>query len=202
MSIFLRSLAVSLFSMTAGVPAVAAEHEWNVYDNVRFGYSVCYPGDLLTAQPEADNGDGRKFTGESGAELTVWGSYNVLKQDIDALIGHLSGDGDTVTHRRVTTDWAVVSGRGKDHVFYAKLLLEGNAADGVDTVRVFRLTYPASAANTYDAVAARLAKCFKPIRRRINHGLQTGRSDEVHPPIPTLNLPTREDETRFHSTQH
>lgn len=35
MSIFLRSLAVSLFSMTAGVPAVAAEHEWNDYDNVR-----------------------------------------------------------------------------------------------------------------------------------------------------------------------
>ena len=61
MSIFLRSLAVSLFSMTAGVPAVGAEHEWNVYNNVRFGYSVCYPGNLLTAQPEADNGDGRKL---------------------------------------------------------------------------------------------------------------------------------------------
>lgn len=178
MSVFLRSLAVSLFSMTAGVPAVAAEHEWNVYDNARFGYSLCYPGDLLTAQPEADNGDGRKFTGKSGAELTVWGSYNVRKQDIDALIGDLSGDGDTVTYRRVTTYWAVVSGREKDHVFYAKLLLEENAADGVDIVRVFRLTYPASAANTYDAVAARLAECFNPIRRRIDHGLQTGRSDE------------------------
>lgn len=172
MNVILRSLAVFLFSVATGVPAVAAEHEWNVYDNVRFGYSICYPGDLLIAQPEADNGDGRKFTGKSGAELTVWGRYNVLEQDMHTLIGDLSDDGATVTYRRTTKDWAVISGRSKGEVFYSKLVLERNAADGVDIVRVFRLIYPAGEAKTYDAVTIRLAKCFKPTGRGIDEGLQ------------------------------
>ena len=154
------------------MPAVASDHQWDVYENVRFGYSVCYPADLLTAQPEADNGDGRKFTGKSGAELTVWGSYNVLEQDMHTLIGGLANAGATVTYRRATKDWAVVSAREKGNVFYAKLLLERNAVDGVGAVRVFRLTYSAGEAKTYDAVTSRLAKCFKPTGRGIDEGLQ------------------------------
>lgn len=178
MNIFLRSLATLLLGMAAGVSAIAAEHEWNVYENVRFGYSICYPGDLLTAQPEADNGDGRKFTGKSGAELIVWGSYNVLEQDMDALIGDLANAGAALTYRRATKDWAVVSGREKGNIFYAKLLLERTALDDVDTVRAFRLTYPADEAKTYDAVAAKLAKCFELTGRGIDDGLQPDRHDE------------------------
>jgi len=162
MSILRRSFAAALSISFLCVPAVAADHQWDVYANARFGYEICYPADLLTAQPEADNGDGRKFTGTSGAELAVWGRYNVLAQDMDTLIGDLADEGAAVTYRRATKDWAVVSGRKNGDIFYARVLLERKAVDDVETVRAFRLTYPAGEAKTYDAVAARLAKCFKP----------------------------------------
>ncbi len=172
MNILKRSLAGVLSISFLCMPAVASDHQWDVYENVRFSYSICYPPDLLTAQPEADNGDGCKFTGKSGAELMVWGSYNVLEHDMATLIGDLANAGASVTYRRATKDWAVVSGREKGNVFYAKLLLERNAVNGVDTVRVFRLTYPAGEAKTYDAVITRLAKCFEPTGRGIDDGLQ------------------------------
>jgi hypothetical protein len=81
---------------------------------------------------------------------------------MDAIIRGLADAGAAVTYRRDAKDWAVVSGREKGDIFYAKALLERNAAGGIDTVRAFRLTYPAGEAKTYDAVAARLAKCFRP----------------------------------------
>lgn len=172
MSILRRSFAAALSISFLCVPALATDHQWDVYANARFGYEICYPADLLTAQPEADNGDGRKFTGTSGAELAVWGGYNVLEQDMDALIGDLADEGAAVTYRRATKDWAVVSGRKNGDVFYAKVLLERNAVDDVDTVRNFRLTYPAGEAKTYDAVVARLAKCFRPTGQGIDDGPQ------------------------------
>ena len=47
------------------------------YVNARFGYSVSYPTDLLIPEPEADNGDGRKFHARRGtAAMLVWGAYN------------------------------------------------------------------------------------------------------------------------------
>ena len=178
MSLLKRSFAGALAISFLCMPAMASDHQWDVYENVRFGYSICYPADLLTAQPETDNGDGRKFTGKSGAELAVWGSYNVLEQDTETLIGGLADAGAAaVTYRRVAMDWAVVSARWKGNVFYTKLLLERNAAEGVDIVRVFRLIYPANEVKTYNAVAARLAQCFKPTGRAIDDGLRPQPSD-------------------------
>ncbi len=172
MNIFLRSLAATSAILLAGVPAMASDHEWNVYANVRFGYSICYPADLLTAQPEADNGDGRAFSGKLGAELRVWGGYNVLEQDLDTIVAGLAGRNAVVSYRRTGKSWAVISGKENDAVFYAKVLLERNAARGIDTVRALHLTYPADEARTYDAVADRLAKCFRPTGQGIDDGLQ------------------------------
>ncbi|MGN6768196.1 MAG: hypothetical protein ACTHJY_23900 [Rhizobiaceae bacterium] len=172
MSILRRSFAAALSISFLCVPAVAADHRWNVYANARFGYEICYPADLLTAQPEADNGDGRKFTGTSGAELAVWGGYNVLEQDADAIVADLPGENAVVGYRRDAKDWAVVSGEENGAIFYAKALLERNAAGGIDALRAFRLTYPAGEAKTYDAVVARLAKCFRLTGRGIDDGLQ------------------------------
>lgn len=58
------------------VPSAMAEvpHTWRTYTNGRFGYSACYPADLLRPQPESPNGDGRAFVGEHGAKLLVWGA--------------------------------------------------------------------------------------------------------------------------------
>lgn len=161
MKTLMLSLAVALPVLLAGVPAMASEHNWNVYANARFGYSICYPADLLSAQPEAANGDGRVFSGRSGAELRVWGGYNVLEQDADAIIRDLADTDAAVSYRRTAKGWALVSGHKNGDVFYAKVLLERNTTNDIDTIRAFRLTYPAGEAETYDTVAARLAECFQ-----------------------------------------
>ncbi|PRH88725.1 hypothetical protein C5L14_05740 [Labrys okinawensis] len=137
----------------------AAARDWSDYANARFGYRICYPADLMTAQPEADNGDGRVFSAPSGASLRVWGSYNAAEEDIDAIVAGVADDGK-ITYRSATKDWVVVSGRKGGETFYAKLLLEKDAKGTIETIRAFRLTYPAKEAAIYDAVAARLAKCF------------------------------------------
>ncbi|MBE7219483.1 MAG: hypothetical protein INR64_13500, partial [Caulobacteraceae bacterium] len=44
-------------------------HAWRTYVNVRYRYAICYPSDLLKAEPESPDSDGRTFDGGSGAEL-------------------------------------------------------------------------------------------------------------------------------------
>ncbi|MDZ5451405.1 hypothetical protein [Labrys sp. ZIDIC5] len=152
------ALIAPLLSLTI-VTGPAAARDWSDYANARFGYRICYPADLMTAEPEADNGDGRVFSAPSGASLRVWGSYNAAEEDIDAIVAGIADDGK-ITYRSAAKNGVVVSGRKGGEIFYAKLLLEKDAKGAVETIRAFRLTYPAKEAATYDAVAARLAKCF------------------------------------------
>ncbi|QLP98556.1 MAG: hypothetical protein HZY79_15835 [Rhodoblastus sp.] len=53
-------------------------------------------------------------------------------------------------------DWFVVSGRAADRVYYVRATLRG------DVFTTMELTYPAAAAPRWDAVAARLSRCFSP----------------------------------------
>ncbi|MGN8114754.1 hypothetical protein [Labrys sp. 22185] len=152
------ALIAPLLSLTIAAGPAAAR-DWSDYANARFGYRICYPSDLMTAEPEADNGDGRVFSAPSGASLRVWGSYNAAEEDIDAIVAGIADDGK-ITYRSAAKNGVVVSGRKGGEIFYGKLLLEKDAKGAVETIRAFRLTYPAKEAATYDAVAAKLAKCF------------------------------------------
>lgn len=68
-----------------GIPALAspallvlAQSGFQPYINVRFGYRLDYPADFVP-QGESDSGDGQVFIGKEGAELRVWGGYNILQ---------------------------------------------------------------------------------------------------------------------------
>uniref|UniRef100_A0A9E7ZRH2 Uncharacterized protein n=1 Tax=Bosea sp. NBC_00436 TaxID=2969620 RepID=A0A9E7ZRH2_9HYPH len=172
MNTFGRALSAALIVVGAGASALAADHAWNIYANARFGYEICYPADLLVTRFESDNGDGVVLSSKSGAELRVWGGYNVLEEDMDTIIARHASEDAVVSYRRTGKDWAVISGKDKGTVFYVKALLERNPARDIETERAFRLTYPTSEARTYDAVADRLAKCFRPNGRGIDDGLQ------------------------------
>jgi len=162
MNISTHAFAAALAVLPTSMSAMAADHQWKTYTNVRFGYSICYPADLLAAQPEADNGDGRVFSAKSGAELRVWGGYNVMEQTADAIVSDLDSPDAVVSYHRAKENWAVISGRENGRVFYAKALLRPNGQDDIDSLHVFRLTYPLDEAKTYEAVVARLATCFRP----------------------------------------
>jgi hypothetical protein len=135
----------------------ASAHSWDSYVNVRYAYQICYPKDLLTPQPEADNSDGRAFKSPSGAQLEVLG-YHMLGENLhdytENAANIFAGASGTVTYRRQGKTWSVFSGRNRDMIFYVKLILNG------ETLRSFALTYPVREAETYDAIAEKLSSCF------------------------------------------
>ncbi|MBB5710389.1 hypothetical protein [Sphingomonas xinjiangensis] len=63
------------------LPGVGSAHDakadtWRTYVNVRFGYRICFPSNLLRVEPESPNGDGRVFTAADAAKLTAFGRNN------------------------------------------------------------------------------------------------------------------------------
>ena len=122
---------------------------------MRFGYSICYPPDLLAAQGESDAGDGQKFIAKDGAALLVYGSHNVLNASIQKeMRDEWASRAGKVTYKVVKPTWAVESGQTGTTIFYGKLFY----AD--ETFKVMELTYPASAAALYKPIISKLTSCF------------------------------------------
>ena len=156
-----RHLIVTVALALAAGPAVAlvpAQHDWKAYINARFTYSMCFPADLLKPEPEAPNGDGRRFEGKDGAVMLTYGSNNALGTSPAAAAraagARLRGTAGKVSYVAVKRGWFVVSGNNGSNDFYAKSLY----ADGV--VKSFELTYPASRAAVWAPVVDRLNACF------------------------------------------
>jgi hypothetical protein len=76
----LRALIAATALLAAALPGFAAQdnHAWKTYANERFGFSVCYPSDLLRPEAAPDNNDGRTFIGSNGAKIAAWGSWNAM----------------------------------------------------------------------------------------------------------------------------
>jgi hypothetical protein len=112
------------------LPASTAPAKWQTYVNVRYGYQLCYPATLLEAQPEADAGDGRTFVGKDGAELLVFGAYNVLQSNLadeatEQASGY-TGKKGKISYRAKGRGWLVLSGDdGADNLFYTKTFERG-----------------------------------------------------------------------------
>jgi hypothetical protein len=110
------------------------------YGNVRFGYLVDYPSQLLIAGPEADNSDGLKFASKQGdADIRVWGQYNVLDSSPRAAlksdIGDACADQKTAYEVRKPAMFAFSCTSPKGRVIYEKTIIRG------DTFVVLYLDY-------------------------------------------------------------
>lgn len=90
------------------------------YYNLLYGYRVDFPN-LLTAQLEAGNGDGRVFTDSKGnAILTVYGSkLDTLsvryEQDLASIT---ASKRNSITYQKLTFSFSVISGFKGDTIFY------------------------------------------------------------------------------------
>ncbi len=140
------------------VPAAAQEHRWETTGNAKFEFTMCFPADLMTPQPESDDGDGRILLAKDGTELRVWGSYNT--QDLtpaQALANqtkYIEKDGGKVSYKVARADWLVLSGTMGDRIFYQRA--------SYDKVRFasFRLTYPKAQAAKWKPIAEHLSTCL------------------------------------------
>jgi len=162
----LACLLAALF-VGKGIPALAspallvlAQSSFQPYINARFGYRLDYPADFVP-QGESDSGDGQVFVGEEGAELRVWGGYNIFQATpASALQEELQRSresGRRVTYQAAGRDFFVVSGYepGSLRIFYLKKLVRPSLEAG------FELVYPASRRERYDREVEAIARSLR-----------------------------------------
>ncbi|MFS8784186.1 hypothetical protein [Synechococcus sp. R6-6] len=159
----------------AGIPVIApapalpvAQAGFRPYLNARFGYRIDYPADFIP-QGESDNGDGQVFLGQDGAELRVWGGYNIFQETpASALQEELRRSRENqrrVTYQAVGRDFFVVSGyepvrvSGAEpfgqRIFYLKTVVRPSLQAG------FEFVYPASRRERYDRDVEAIARSLR-----------------------------------------
>ena len=137
-----------------------AQERWATYRNDRFGTTIDYPADRFTSGRPPDNNDGLSFTAPDGARFSVWGSLNALEHDLAGLEAFVRENGakdERITYRAAGKSWFVLSGTRGETIFYKRYLLShrGEVENG------FQIRYPASRAQTYDPIVARMAKSLR-----------------------------------------
>jgi hypothetical protein len=146
-----------------GLAFQAPPGSYRTYQNARFGYSIPYPVALVQPQPEAANGDGRRFVSADGATtLTVYGSHNALdytaRQQLQMSRQSWQEKGATVTLAKVLPTGYVLSGTLRTSIFYEKAALQ----NGVFSTFIWQ--YPAAQKQRMDAVVSHTARTFQPGR--------------------------------------
>ena len=134
---------------TVASTALAADRR---YENVRFGTTITYPDHVFTEpQPEPANGDGQVWLAPNGAELRVYGGYNVLEQTPDDLVAGRKDDGVTVTYAKTGRDWCVVSGLDAGRIFYERHEF------GAEALHSVVVSYGAGQKAVYDPLVGKIA---------------------------------------------
>lgn len=158
----LRTLIAATALQAAALPSFAARdnHAWKTYTNERFGFSVCYPSDLLRPEAAPDNNDGRTFIGSNGAKIAAWGSLNAMDWTLAVSARQdeqrLANDGGKVTYKAIRKGFYVISGRKGDQIFYNRTALANGKFSTVE------LTYPTADSAVWNAISARVSQCFEP----------------------------------------
>lgn len=140
--------------------ASLAPPTYKTYHNARFGYSIDYPADLRP-QPEAGNGDGRRFVSADGQTvLSAYAGYNALdgglNEDREIARASWQKKHATITLDQLTRTGFVLSGQVKDRIFYEKTVLKSN------TLTTFVWEYPVTRKAAMDAVIRHTIQTLQP----------------------------------------
>lgn len=108
------------------------------YVNVRFGFSLEVPADLI-AERAPDNGDGQAFhSADGGLHLTAWGSNDALGQNLEAFVADdrkRCRRGSSPYLRR-KADWIVFSCATGEGIVYQKSIRSGGSGASFVSVRI------------------------------------------------------------------
>jgi len=155
----LISLAAVFGALLLIQEASAQDVQWRKYTNERFGYALSYPAGLVVG-PEAQNGSGRELhTRDKAFSLATSAAF--FAPDIGDTFearwnDELSSLGDTITYKKKTATWYVVSGVKGGTEYYHKLCRQGG------NWVAFHITYPNTQNKKYDKWVEGIAKRFVP----------------------------------------
>lgn len=135
-----------------------AAETFTTYENIRFGFLVDYPKNLLIPQGEAENGDGQIFISRTGdAKLTVYGSNRRKELDhmCHALFGVKDPNSPNITYKVSNKNYSVASGYRDGKVFYTKAVVTK------DRCLMLDLEYKIESREVYDTITSRIANSLK-----------------------------------------
>ncbi len=160
------ALFAFLISSSICVKPQNVKHEWKIYTNARFGYSICYPKDIMLPQGEAPNSDGQRFLGKDGATLLVFGKNalgETLLQDEESTKEYLRREFGPATYQIALAHFYVLSGKNSTSLFYTKTMYSD------DQLKSFLFTYPVRDTSLYNEIAGHIAHCFVDLHQLSDH---------------------------------
>ena len=160
-----KSLPMALFLLSMSVvPAISGKLAYEWYVNVRFAYSIAYPGEIFMPQEEAANGGGRKFLSRDGkAVASVYGydapENHTLTTVYNETLSRIKKEdpGWKVTHKSLKDNIFVVRGTNDVMSFRKKVVYKSAERQFVS----FEAIYPASKSAYYDPVVSTMADSLK-----------------------------------------
>ncbi len=151
---------MTIYCSAALLGAALVPPAYRPYHNARFGYRIEYPADLKS-QPEAENGDGRRFVSADGQTvLTVYAGYQVLAGGL-ADYRKLARErwqeqhATLILDQKTSTGFAL-SGTVKGRIFYEKTVLKAA------TLTTFEWTYPAARKAAMDPIIRHTIQTLQP----------------------------------------
>ena len=157
-----KILCLTALLITCHFTVQAAEVAWKKYANARFGFVLTYPATLIAGQ-EAMNGDGREFHSKDAEFSLAAFAHFFVPDSGDSFDKRWQEELDTpdvtITYKKKTPNWYVVSGLTKSGTeYYHKLYRKGSSWAS------FHITYPHAKNKIYDPWVARIEKSFIPFR--------------------------------------
>ena len=152
-------ISVTLIGAVSSMLIASGPAHAETYTNVRYGYWVSYPADLLVAEPEADAGDGLSFHARQGtAKMSVWATWNLHDEAVDQSPEGVAREAASdcargpIPYRVVKPKLVAVSCvTSQGRVVYQKTLISK------DEVTSVRFEYPKVDSNRWDDVVKRVA---------------------------------------------
>ena len=130
---------------------------WERYTNERFGTVAEVPRHLFKpVEPPPNNGDGREFKADDGAELRISGSHGpyTITDSFQGYKAWLLKEAEfgRLTYKAEGKNWLAFSGTKGATIFYGKVF------EGCGAAHEIQIEYPAQRKPLYDPVVARLSR--------------------------------------------
>lgn len=160
----LAGLVVSLLCVVATAYAreVADGHDWTIYRNDRYGFSIYYPADVFQLERATEAGDGQVLVSREGdARLLVGTLSNTDRFRPAAYRDHIAKrfyEGFAIKYRRLSASRFVLSGEGKGKAFYEKVVFTCNGR----LISSFAMIYPSERRKVFDRLIEGIEKSFQP----------------------------------------
>jgi hypothetical protein len=161
---WLVGLLVSLLCAMAPTRALLAaeEHDWTVYRNHRYGFSIEYPADVFEQERATEADDGQSFVSRGGdARLLVGTISNAERFGPEAYRDHLAKEfytGFVTTYRSLGPRSFALLGESKDKSFYERVML---SCDG-KLISSFAILYPSDQGILFFPLLEVIEKSFQP----------------------------------------